>query len=238
MAPPARGLDLQTWTPPAVGTLLLLAVLAFWPTYLAAPARLGTPYTHLHASTATLWFVLLLAQPLLLRAGARRLHRTLGYASVLLAPLVLVGIALGAHSLLGRLMAAGVWREGVYVLYLQASLGAAFGILWGLGMWHRKDRKVHARFMAATGLTFVDPVLARLLPDLPGVGAQVVTFTVVNAILLGLIWNEREARRGRWVFPLVLGVFLLLEIPLALGVTGTGAWEGFARWYLALPLTP
>lgn len=233
----ARGVDLEKWSTPAVGLLLFMALFAFWPTYLTSPTELGTRYTHIHAGTAALWFVLLLVQPLLLRLGRRALHRRLGYVSVIVAPAVVVGIALGAHGLLGRLRSAGAWDVGVYVLYLQVGLGIIFAVAWGLAMRYRENRKVHARFMVATGVTFVDPVLARLLPDGLPVNNQVVTFAVVNVILLSLIWSERDARRGRWVFPAVLGMFVLFEVPLALGITRSAWWEAFARWYLTLPLT-
>lgn len=232
----ARGVDLERWSAPAIGGLLLLALFAFWPTYLSGPRALGTPYTHLHALTATLWFVLLIVQPLLIRSGRRPLHRRLGHASCFLAPAVLVGIVLGAHSRLGSFVPE-LWNVGVYVLYLQIGLGAAFIAIWALGMKHREDRKVHARFMAATGLTFVDPVLARLLPSVPGVNGQVITFMVVNLILVGLIWAERDARRGRWAFPTVLGIFFAMEVPLWAGFTESSAWDAFGRWFLSLPLT-
>lgn len=232
----ARGVDLERWSTPAVGGLLFLAFFAFWPSYISGPRTLGTPYTHIHALTATLWFLLLMVQPLLIRSGRRPLHRTLGYASGLLAPAVLVGIVLGAHSRVGSFDPA-LWDPGLYLLYLQIGLGAVFIAIWALGMKHRVDRRAHARFMAATGLTFVDPVLARLLPAVPGVSTQVVTFMVVNLILIGLIWAERDARRGRWAFPTVLGIFLVLEIPLWAGFTESSAWDAFGRWFLSLPLT-
>ncbi|WP_376696214.1 hypothetical protein [Wenzhouxiangella sp. EGI_FJ10305] len=65
--------------------------------------------------------------------------------------------------------------------------GGLLGLIWLLGMIKRKDRLVHARLMAATGLTFVDPVLARLLPDISGMNNQFVTFAVVDIILVGRI---------------------------------------------------
>ena len=230
------GLDLIKWTAPAVLSLMVLAVMAFWPRYLSSPASLGTPYIHFHAVTSTLWFLLLFTQPLLIRNRRTTLHHRLGYASLLLAPLVMVAFVLAAHSQLGSRSAPDVWPIGRYILYLQISLGGLFGLLWLMGMLKRKDRLVHARLMAATGLTFVDPVLARLLPDL-GVPRQFVTFAVTDLILVALIWFERDARRGRWVFPTVLALFVLTQLPVVLGLTDSPLWEAFSRWYLSLSLT-
>jgi hypothetical protein len=215
---------------------MILAVMAFWPRYLSSPRALGTPWIHFHAVTATLWFMLLFTQPLLVRYRQTTWHHRLGYASLMIAPLVIAAFVLAAHSQLGSRAAPDIWPLGRYILYLQLSLGGLFGLLWAAAMLKRKDRLVHARLMAATGLTFVDPVLARLLPDL-GIPNQFVTFAVTDLILVALIWSERGARRGRWVFPTVLGLFVLTQLPVLLGLTDTAAWEAFARWYLSLSLT-
>lgn len=234
---PGAGPNLIKWTAPAVASLMILAVLAFWPRYLSSPVTLGNGYIHFHAITATLWFALLFTQPLLIRSRRTSLHHRLGYASLLLAPLVVLAFLLAAHYQLGSRTAPEVWPIGRYILYLQLSLGLLFGLIWLMGMVHRKDRLVHARLMAATGLTFVDPVLARLLPSIEGMNNQMVTFGVVDLILIALIWFERGARRGRWVFPTVLGFFVLIQIPIYLDLTSTELWDSFSRWYLALSIT-
>lgn len=233
----ALGIDFVKWTAPAVLALLVLAVMAFWPRYLASPATLGTPQMHFHVVTATLWFLLLATQPLLIRNRRPHVHRLLGYGSLVLAPLVVAAFVLAAHSQLATRSEAGIWPIGRYILYLQLSLGAMFALVWALGMLFRKDRLIHARFMAGTALTFVDPVFARLLPQIEGVNNNFVTAVLVDAILLALIWMERDARRGRWVFPVLLVLLVLQQLPLFFGLTESGAWDAFSRWYLGLSLT-
>ncbi len=129
------------------------------------------------------------------------------------------------------------WELARYILYLQIALAVAFGLFWVLGMLYRRDRKVHPRFMVATGLTFFDPVVARLLPLLPGAWNQIVTFTAVVLLLVWLIWRERDMAQGRWAFPVVLAVFLMVEAPIILNFSDSQAWDGFAQWFAALPLT-
>src|SRR5512133_2894592 len=77
--------------------LLLLAVLAFWPRYLSLLGSPIDPYTHLHAAFATLWCLLLISQPLLVRRH-RQLHRRLGGLSYVLAPGFAAASLLLAHS--------------------------------------------------------------------------------------------------------------------------------------------
>lgn len=91
-----RPIDLARSGPWFAG-LLLVALVAFWPTYLS---RLGisSGYTHLHAVLATAWLSLLIAQPLLVRRRKLDRHRALGRLSYALAPAVVVSVLLLAHT--------------------------------------------------------------------------------------------------------------------------------------------
>ncbi|MGI8424592.1 MAG: hypothetical protein ACR2NO_10890 [Chloroflexota bacterium] len=55
-----------------------LVVVAFWPLYFSRPFAAVDPYTHFHALTGSLWFVLLIAQPLSIRYRRLALHRGVG----------------------------------------------------------------------------------------------------------------------------------------------------------------
>ena len=55
---------------PYFAGMLLVALVAFWPSYLSQLGANGA-YTHLHAILATLWILLLIAQPTLAIQGAR-----------------------------------------------------------------------------------------------------------------------------------------------------------------------
>lgn len=90
--------------------LLLLAVVAFWPTYLSQLAS-SSGYTHLHAATATLWLLFLIAQPLAIRTRRRSLHRVLGRVSYGLAAAVVVSIVLLAHSRIADLTGSSFIRQ-------------------------------------------------------------------------------------------------------------------------------
>jgi hypothetical protein len=65
---------------------LAFAVWAFWPSYFARLFQQPSFQFHAHGIALTLWCVMLVVQPQLLRTGRRRLHRTLGKASYVLAP--------------------------------------------------------------------------------------------------------------------------------------------------------
>jgi len=230
----ARMLDLaRSWK--YFAGFLLLALLAFWPTYLSQP-RASSPYTHFHAATAAAWMLLLVAQSWAI--GARRVgqHKAFGKASYALAPLVLVSMLLLAHSRIQGLPGEA-YAIQTYILYLQVSLAVLFGLSYGLAIWNRRSVALHSRFMICTALTLVDPVVIRLvfwLDPTPEWNYQWLTFGLTYLVLVILIWLERGNRAGRAVFPAMLAVFILAQMPALLGWTEGPLWQGFARWFAAL----
>lgn len=218
---------------------LLLALLAFWPTYLSVPSRQSSGYTHFHAATATLWMVLLIAQPMAIRARRLALHRAVGRASYVVAPLALVAMVLLAHNNIKK-ATPDAYEIQIYVLYLQVSLAAVFALSYGMGVARRRNAAVHASFMVCTGLTLVDPVLVRLMfwiDPTPSWNYQLLTFGVTDMLLVFLIWLERRRPEPRAVFKAMLVVFVLAQLPALLPLTGTAPWRRFAAWFAAFPLT-
>lgn len=224
---------------PWFASLLLLAMITFWPTYVSLSPAANSLYTHFHALVATAWVLLLIAQPMLMRSGRLRTHRALGKVSWVLAPVFVLAAVLLAHSRITDLEGPR-YAIQTYVLWLQFSLTAVFALSWALAMAYRKRMQLHARFMVCTGLTLIDPVVIRLMfwiDNTPSWNYQWFTFLLTDFVLLVLIWLERNAREGRWVFPLMLGVFVLAQIPALFGLTDQAWWQGFARWFAGLSLT-
>jgi len=235
----ARPLDLAR-SGPWLGALLLTALVAFWPTYLAPPSfRASSGYIHLHAATATLWMLLLVSQPLAIRARRVSWHRVAGKASYALAPMVLLSMALLAHSHLQGIEGER-YAIQTYVLYLQLSLAVLFATAYALAITTRRSVALHARFMICTALTLIDPVVVRLMlwaDPTPDWNYQWFTFGLTDLVFVGLIVLERHSRVGRWVFPAMLVLFGAAQAPALLALTDTESWQAFARWYAALPLT-
>ena len=219
--------------------LLALAIFTFWPSYVSLPPARSSPYTHFHALVATAWMLLLVGQPMLMRAGRRQAHRALGKASWVVGPLFIVAAVLLAHHRI-TVASPDFYPIQTYILWLQVSLGGLFALCWALAMAYRREMPIHARFMICTGLTLIDPVVIRLWNWIgfdPNVNYQWYTFGLTDAVFLLLIWLDRQSSKGRWVFPTMLGVFLLAQIPALFGLTQQAWWQSFARWFAALPLT-
>jgi hypothetical protein len=219
---------------PFFAVLLALVPLAFWPGYLSKLFETSNAYIHMHAVTATLWMLMLIVQPLAIGARRFTLHRIIGTASYVLAPLVVASMVLLAHS---RNRSPDVTSS---FLYLQLSLAVVFGLSYALAILTRRRVALHARFMVCTGLTMIDPVVHRVMifwwDSTPAWNYFWFTFGLTDLILLALIWLERRRPTGRVVFPAMLAVFLAVQVPVLLQ-TQTPAWRAFARWFASLPLT-
>jgi hypothetical protein len=221
--------------------LLGLALLAFWPEYLSRlPGGGISRYVHLHAIAMTLWLALLIAQPFLLRAGRRSLHRRLGKLSYGLAPIAIVAGVLLAHAALVRDAATDAAGAGT-TLYLPLSMIAWFAVCYGLAIATRKTPARHARFMIGTSLALIDPIAVRVVVfylaafDHP-VRYQLISWGLAAAVLVLLMWFERGQSRGRAVFPAMLGAITVVW-GLWFTVAQSPAWLDFARWFHDLPLT-
>ena len=233
--PAKRGVPLTfLGSAPYFAGLFLVAIVAFWPTYLSQVAR-ASGYTHLHAVTASSWMLLLVAQPLAIRTRRLALHRTLGRASYVIAPLVVISMVLLTHS-----KTHGAKREDLVGAYVPLSLAALFALLYMLGIATRRTMALHARFMVCTAMTLIDPVFVRLfywIYATPPFLYQWITFALTDAVFAVFIWRERHSRAGRRVFPVLLALFVLSQFVALSGLYQARSWEAFMRWFAALPLT-
>ena len=224
---------------PYFASLLGLALIAFWPTYLSLGPAGSSMYVHLHAITATVWMVFLITQPIAIRTRQLTRHRAVGRMSYVLAPLVIVSVVLLAHTGI-RNAGADDFAIRSYVLYLQTSLVTMFTLSYALAMLTRRVAPLHARYMICTSLTLIDPIVIRVMfwiDPTPTWNYQWLTFGLTDAVLVALIWLDRDRRSTRWVFPVMLGAFALSQAPALLGLTDGSSWQAFARWFAALPLT-
>lgn len=219
--------------------LLLLALgtlVAFWPTYFSI-FREAPAHAHAHGLAMSAWLLLLISQAWLIRSGRRDLHRLLGRSSFVIVPLVIFTTMSFAHATLER---DGLVPPRPYIFYLQMQLLVAFSLCYALAIYNRRRPAVHARFMICTALVMIDPILARVVFFYlwePGSMAllQVITYTVTDLALVALIAADFRREWRLKVYPAMLGVFLLLQVPNFL-ITGSAWWRGVAAWYLTLPL--
>ena len=216
------------------------AVLAFWPHYLARLPRGGDWYTHTHAVVAVTWCLLLIAQPFLIRARRHDLHRRLGMLSRIVAPIFVIASLLLAHAHT-RAVDDPRFVARAPSVFLGLSAMSQFAVAYALALRFRHTTALHARFMIATGLTMIDPVLVRVLsfyapPFAHPLLYQVCGYGLCDAVLLLLVWRPPVSARNRRIFLSGVAVFPACHVAW-FTVVQSPLWTVFTAWFRALPLT-
>lgn len=141
--------------------VLVIAVVAFLPSYFLQLGSADAAH-HFHAATATAWVCMLACQSWTATHGRIALHRAVGKGSYLLAPLFISsGFAIIHVMQIGggpfRVMFAGGlgFADAIAVI--------AFGWLYFSALSNRRNVQLHSRYMAATVLLLISPIVARLL---------------------------------------------------------------------------
>lgn len=215
-------------------SLFLLAIPAFWPTYLFPPKHETDWHVHFHAVAMLAWVLLLIAQASLIRFGRRDVHRALGKVSFGLVPLLVVSTMLLAHYRLEQ----AINEELLYFLYVQVALLAQLVLAWGLAIANRREPARHMRYMVCAALPIIDPIVARLLFFGFGINfpeMQVLTYALTDAILLALIRHDRKLGRPERIYPAMLAAFVVLQAPTFV-LYKLSAWRDLAAAFVALPL--
>jgi hypothetical protein len=216
------------WAGITYAALLLLTLIAFWPSYISVPMKEYGMWFHLHAVAATLWLLILIVQPITIHSGRRDLHRCIGLASLVLMPILPISILGVAHTAMQG--ATGPEFDiHAYLFYDSVVLGTIFVASYVMAIINRHNIAVHSRYMVCTGLTLIDPVADRLAERTfydPEFNYKMFTYGLICLILIVLIWRERGARSGRHVFPIMLAAFFIGGLPLTLNFyTWSVPWE-------------
>lgn len=222
--------------------LFLFAVLtAFWPRYFSQLDQPIDAHFHAHGVSMTLWCLLLILQPLMIRMKWFKTHRMLGYFSYLLVPLLLYSIV---DLLLFRMQGLErLYNFHYYFVALVINSSIAFLILYALAIYFRKSSGLHARFMVATVFAILTPVTDRLtygyfprliglVPRLDGSPlVQMVGFVLADVILGVLILWELASGRKPWVFGSVFLIILLMQYSI-LHFHEFSFWRAFVKGLL------
>lgn len=217
--------------------LLIVAILGFWPSYFSKffnGEANYTPYFHAHAIIMMLWVVALIVQPILIRKRQLSWHRIIGKGSYVLFPLVIIAGALLAHHTAtpGDRLARGLFIPFKDILILLTA--------YSIAIYYRKNPAIHARGMVATAIPFLEPALVRFLgwslPESFPFNPYIWTVLIMDFILIALIIRDRNAKQGRWVFPLILCLYFVIQF-IIFSRIDLPFWNTIAEWYAALPLT-
>ena len=206
--------------------LALGLIVVFWgfsQSYFGRLGQTAAPY-HVHGISATLWMVILIIQPYLYSINKLKLHKYLGWSTVILVPTIIIG---GFEMM--KLMIQNQANYPPNIVYRLAFIDAltllGFGVLYFLAIYFRKHLKLHARFMVSTIFGPLNPALTRVffIMGLASSFDQSLTYSylIIELILLFVIWKERKSKEMRYTY---LPVFIFTVVQHIL-MYFAGRWD-------------
>lgn len=235
--------------------LLLIALVfaGFYTTYFSVILQPRDPVIHFHFLVMTLWMVMLIVQPFLIKYRKRPLHRMIGKISYVLVPLVLISgflvIRLSFSNAVNDLQqksmkglnqltpeqiqlkaASFMGLPVIYLLWL--------GIFYVLAVYHRRRSSIHARYMLATALTFLGPTVDRIIffslrvEKLWGIiPIETVAFFLADAVLALLLWKDHVDKKPTGTLRNCLIIYISGQVLYFL-LPGTYGWQYFVSLLL------
>jgi hypothetical protein len=226
----------------ASAALLVLTFIGFRMFYLHLQAYPGRPLTPpirtlliVHGVSMTVWMLLTVAQPLLVAAGRKRVHMTVGKLAAALA----VGIVVSGY--LVAVNAARVNPPDLKLFglnqkeFLTVPLSgiATFGAFVLIGVWNRKRPEIHRPMMLMASLAVVAAAIGRMpvLNDwyagtlLEHWFSAFLTTLLIGALLL-VVKCALEKRLDRW-FAATYGILVVICVSASL-LAKTAVWHQFA----------
>jgi len=224
----------------------VFALWAFWPSYFSRLSDQPEVRFHTHGIAMTLWCVMLVTEAYLIRTKQHAIHRKIGNASYVLAPLLIAATINLIHY---RMKGGGTLPDiGLFQLALMVNAAVAFVAIYGLAIYHRREPLLHGRYMVCTVFPLFTPVTDRLIyahwpslislvPSLNGVPlVQIFGFALADLLLVGLVvWDWRAKRRVN-AFAIALFIIAIYHASV-LTLYRFEFWRTLADWFRGLSLS-
>jgi hypothetical protein len=187
-----------------------ITIIGFIPSYFAKLREFDISH-HFHGITATLWLILVIVQPALYRFNKMKLHRMLGWFSVVLALTVVIGGVFMVKVMMQSKETSGLGDIAYYISIFDAAILIPFILFFILGLTFRKNIQLHARYMICTAIfPLVAPVSRLLLASgmFGLVGFMTGSLIFNEVIFIALIINDKI--KGQFRLPYLLALFMTI----------------------------
>jgi membrane protein YdbS with pleckstrin-like domain len=142
---------------------------------------------HLHAIIASIWIIMLIIQPLLIRYKKFEWHKTLGKISYLVFPLLIL-------SFIPRMIAI-INSNHPNILFFPIADCTLLILFYSLAIYNRRKTPKHMRYMIGAAIVFLGPTIGRIGPlllGLPDIVTQNTQYGIIYLILIGLVLLDRK----------------------------------------------
>jgi len=214
----------------SIAALMLAAVvLGFGPSYYFAgafKAPLPSTIIHVHSAVFSCWMLLLIAQTSLASFGRVDLHKQLGVAGFVLAPLMLIlGVWAATDSLARVSKIPGRDPLSFYAIPLMSVV--AFATLMVFALRQRRNSQAHKRIILVANVALMTAAIARFpfaFVHRKAPIAMLCEYSVIVLMIAYDLWSTRKLQRST----LGAAAFLIVAQWTAIFFSHTAAWHAFA----------
>jgi len=166
-----------------------------------------TLFYHFHVVLATLWILLLIIQPLLIRYEKFKIHKRIGKISYFIFPLLILSFILLVISILQA--------KHPILAYLPISGSTWLILFYSLAVYNRKNTPQHMRYMIGTATTFLGPTWGRIGNMIIGLQPNVtqnIQYGIIYLVLVGLIFLDRKHDKNFKPYILIMAAWVIDQI--------------------------
>lgn len=235
--------DLYSWT--ALGCVLT-AFLGFLPTFwmpLTAGQFKANPVVFMHGIGFFTWTLFALVQTSLVPAGRVLLHRSVGLAGISFATILTMLGFLAALNSLQSGIAAHQAAGAEAFLIVPLTVIVTFAVLFIFAISNIRRPEFHKRLMLLATISVLNAPVARPLiawvwkfpptDQLPVWIDVPATYLSYLLILPALFFDWRTNGRIHPVYMVAVPILVLIPL-VAMPISDSAAWHGFAKGYAAL----
>ena len=204
--------------------LLVFGFVGFFRTYFGLiPHFEKSPnLIHWHFAFLMSWVILLVVQPLLIRYKKVRIHRMLGKVTYVLAPLVVLSLCLLLRRYYNKYhLEEYPVLDMLIACHSQAIHIFQFILFYVLALAYKRKVVLHASFMTATGIIFINPSLTRALEHVFSISYQVAesyVIAITNLTIFILLFYTKSKGVNYKPYLFIFAIMLLHDIPMLLKI--------------------
>jgi hypothetical protein len=214
--------------------VLAFVILGFYNSYYGLmPSFKGVSVAmHIHGAIMLSWFLLLIAQPILIRQNKFELHKKVGKMSYVIAPLVVLSILLVSKAQFLRNLNLQTLNENIAILTLDLPLAFTFAAFYILALLNKKRTPYHMRYMISTALLIMIAGTVRVFLNFFGLefprAVQFGWLLIAGLTLFFIIYDL--SKRSSYKPYLIALIFFLSNYSIWL-CRYTSGWQAFgAKW--------
>lgn len=217
------------------GVIWLVSIIGFHKTYTVKLFQDGDlNWTqHFHGNLMMLWFLFLIVQPILIPLKQLKLHRLIGKASYVIAPLLVYSIYLITKMM--YLRDVDQFGEGRVLSHMSIEIPSMilFSLFYALAIYHKKRAFIHLRYMVGTSLLLIGPGLGRALIIVFGVHPMsTMVFVFGLPLLFVIVFLIVDVINKQNIKPF-LSITILLAIHALIGLFQSSTiWQAIARGFV------